>query len=118
MTGSALSASWSWLNAARPAIDWASKRAEEEEEHDVASDRPYTAVRQPPARAQRGELGAGVLADLLVLVGLRADLFTLLRLVDPRWTSQVVATMYSANWRYSDCQFSATSTAKADGRDS
>jgi hypothetical protein len=33
---------------------------------------------------------------------------------EPRCTSQTVATMNSRNCRYSDCQFSATSTAKSE----
>ena len=33
---------------------------------------------------------------------------------EPRCTSQIVAAMYRKNCRYSDCQFSATSTANAD----
>jgi len=33
---------------------------------------------------------------------------------DPRWTNHAVSVMYSRNWRYSDCQFSATSTAKSE----
>jgi hypothetical protein len=31
---------------------------------------------------------------------------------DPLWTSQIVAAANSANWRYSDCQFSVTAWAK------
>jgi hypothetical protein len=55
-----------------------------------------------------------VRAEELVGVGLRPDVLGLLRLRDPRWTSHTVPNAYRKNCRYSDCQFSATSTAKLE----
>jgi hypothetical protein len=55
-----------------------------------------------------------VLADLLVGVGLAALLADRLDSVEPRCTSHTVPRMKSVNCRYSDCQFSMTSTAYAD----
>jgi hypothetical protein len=55
-----------------------------------------------------------VLADLLLLVGLVSSSPGGLDSVEPRWTSQIVATMKRVNCRYSDCQFSMTSTMNAD----
>ena len=33
---------------------------------------------------------------------------------EPRWSSHTVNRIMSVNWRYSDCQFSITSTPKSD----
>jgi len=33
---------------------------------------------------------------------------------EPRWSSHTVNRIMSVNWRYSDCQFSITSTPKSE----
>ena len=52
--------------------------------------------------------------DELPLVGVAPGLPGFLDSEDPRWTNHTVSRMYSVNCRYSDCQFSATSTAYCD----
>jgi hypothetical protein len=77
-------------------------------------DRSCTAVRRPPARAQRGDSGvanAPTFCSASVPRPLSPGLFDS---GDPRCTSHTVPTTYSRNCRYSDCQFSATSVAKLD----
>src|SRR3954451_23882985 len=79
----------------------------------VTSEREKSPVRHPP-RAHRGESASACSPTCCSSSDSTPSSPGSLDSVDPRWTSQTVARMYSVNCRYSDCQFSMTSTQKAE----
>src|SRR4051794_24037185 len=106
--------SCSALNAAQPATDIAPQVARKIPPITRPSDREKTAARQPPAQTQDGEPG-GACSPTRCCSSVSGPMACAsLDSVDPRWTSHTVAKTYRKNCRYSDCQFSITSTANDD----
>jgi hypothetical protein len=77
-------------------------------------DREYSACPRPPTEAGRGESGRAYLPMRCSLSDSTPALCSSFDSGEPRWTSQTVAKRNRKNCRYSDCQFSATSTANRD----
>ena len=74
-------------------------------------------MRRQPSHTGPSQVSPGgcVPTDLLIPIGLAALAPPmLLDSGEPRCTSHTVSMMNSRNCRYSDCQFSATSTAKVE----
>src|SRR5687767_14155443 len=80
----------------------------------VPSDRENSVVRQPPTLAQAGELGSAYLPTFCSLSLSLPSSPTGLDSVEPSWISHTVRMMNKKNCRYSDCQFSMTSTPNVD----
>src|SRR5215207_1088389 len=113
-TGSDRSDSCSALYAARPATDCASQ--EPRKSSPIVSPREWekTVRRQPVALAQGGESLSACRPTFWSSSDSRPTSSTGLDSVDPRCTNHTVASTNTKNCRYSDCQFSATSTANDD----
>ena len=71
-------------------------------------------MRRPPTFAHSGESGSACSPIFCCSSDSCPASSGFFDSVDPRWISQIVARMKSVNWRYSDCQFSITSTQKTD----
>jgi len=81
-----------------------------------SSEFEYTRVRQPPMRAQAGASASAWRPNFWSASDSVPASSGFLDSGEPRWMSQTVAKMNSENCRYSDCQFSSTSTPKSDER--
>jgi hypothetical protein len=68
--------------------------------------------RQPPASAHFGESSSAYRPTFWSRSDSAPTLSSSLDSGDPFCTSQTVRKMNRKNWRYSDCQFSSTSTPK------
>ena len=73
-----------------------------------------SALRQPLARARAGESALACLPTSWSASLSRPALSSGLDSREPRWATQTVSTMNRKNRRYSDCQFSARSTANSE----
>src|SRR3954447_25575017 len=78
------------------------------------SELEYTRVRHPPAAAHFGESGLACSPTFCSASDSPPSLPRSLDSGEPFWTSHTVTSAKSVNCRYSDCQFSITSTAKDD----
>jgi hypothetical protein len=78
------------------------------------SERENSAVRQPPVRAHVGDSSSACGPTCCSSSDSVPSLPGSLESEEPRCTSQTVAKTYRENCRYSDCQFSMTSTPKDD----
>jgi hypothetical protein len=74
----------------------------------------YTVVLHPPAFAHAGDPGSTCSPSFCSSSDSAPALSSFFDSGEPFWTSQTVIRMNSVNWRYSDCQFSVTSTQNAD----
>src|SRR6478752_7569096 len=114
LTGSCRSASRCSLNALRPAMDCASQLKAKITPITMPNDREYRASRNPRVRAQPGESSPACSPTFCSLSDSVPCLPSGLDSGEPFCTNQTVAKMYRKNCRYSDCQFSATSTPKLE----
>src|SRR4051812_11439047 len=80
----------------------------------ISSEFEYTRVCHPPAFAHFGESGSAYSPIFWSSSDSPPALPSSLDSVEPRSTSHTVPRMNSVNWRYSDCQFSMTSTTNDD----
>src|SRR5919112_4568186 len=76
------------------------------------SELEYTVSFQPRVRAHAGESSSAYPPTFCLRSDSRPASSSGLDSGDPCWTSPTVRKMYRKNCRYSDCQFSATSTPK------
>src|SRR3954452_5436757 len=98
----------------RPAIPWAGHVDSQMLRMTRTNEFEYTAVRQPPTFASLGEFGLACAPIICFSSVSTPSSPGCLDSVDPRCTNQTVASTYSVNWRYSDCQFSITSAMNDD----
>src|SRR4051812_7661025 len=100
----------------RPATDWPIHDHSQTVPITSSSEFEYRKVRTPPAFAQLGDSAVACSPTFCSSSDSRPTLAGSLDSGDPRWISHTVPRMNSVNWRYSDCQFSSTSTAKDEDR--
>src|SRR3954452_4364607 len=111
-TVSSRSRNCSSLYAATPAIDWVSQDSRKITPMTRPRELENSVVRSPPTRAHFGELASAYRpifccsSDSIPMSSREVDSG------EPFCTSQTVRKMKRKNCRYSDCQFSATSTPK------
>src|SRR3954453_18826790 len=80
----------------------------------VESDQEKTAAPHPPSRARVGESSSACRPTFCCSSDSVPTSPGSFDSVEPRCTSQTVTRIMRKNCRYSDCQFSATSTAKLE----
>src|SRR3954468_11824452 len=95
-------------------MDWASQHSRKMVPMSRPSDREKTAVRHPPAFAHAGEPSVTCLPVCWSRSDSRPSWWIGFDSGEPRWNSQTVPNTERKNCKYSDCQFSATSTANDD----
>src|SRR4051794_36095496 len=95
-------------------MDCASQDPRKKDSITAPSDRLNTAVRHPPVLAQAGESSPAWSPTRCCSSLSSPSSPGAVDSVEPRCISHTVAVIIRKNWRYSDCQFSETSTAKLD----
>src|SRR3954447_7063613 len=98
----------------RPVIAWANQVAGQMLVIVISSECEYSHRRRPAIFAQRGESGLACSPIIWSSSDSRPSLPSCLDSVEPFCTSQTVNSTKSVNCRYSDCQFSMTSTQNED----